>query len=214
MRARHRSRAARPELPRAAGSRVSFTRATTATARWWPRSMSIRTPGRSPSRDACARVDCGPISNPDGLRNQIEGGIVQGISRTLREEVTWDAERVTSVDWRTYRPWYLGDPVPVIECVLLNRADVGADGAGETSVTITAAAIGNAVFDATGVRLREVPFTPERVKRALETTFVEPGESLGATVCGSRTGRPAWRCCNALVPGRAPGGAAGAEPLS
>ena len=76
---------------------------------------------------------------------------------------------VTSIDWRTYRPWYLGDPVPVIECVLLNRTDVGADGAGETSVTITAAAIGNAVFDATGVRLREVPFTPERVKRALQT---------------------------------------------
>ena len=120
------------------------------------------------TRCVCA-LDCGPISNPDGLRNQIEGGIVQGISRTLREEVTWDAERVTSVDWRTYRPWYLGDPVPVIESVLLNRTDVAADGAGETSVTITAAAIGNAVFDATGVRLREVPFTPERVKRALES---------------------------------------------
>ena len=120
------------------------------------------------TRCVCA-LDCGPISNPDGLRNQIEGGIVQGISRTLREEVTWDAERVTSVDWRTYRPWYLGDPVPVIECVLLNRPDVGADGAGETSVTITAAAIANAVFDATGVRLREVPFTPERVSQALES---------------------------------------------
>jgi CO/xanthine dehydrogenase Mo-binding subunit len=120
------------------------------------------------TRCVCA-VDCGPISNPDGLRNQIEGGIVQGISRTLREEVTWDAERVTSVDWRTYRPWYLGDPVPVIESVLLNRPDVAADGAGETSVTITAAAIGNAVFDATGVRLRQVPFTPERVKQALES---------------------------------------------
>ena len=122
----------------------------------------------SVTRCVCA-LDCGPISNPDGLRNQIEGGIVQGISRTLREEVTWDAERITSIDWRTYRPWYLGDPVPVIECVLVNRTDVGADGAGETSVTITAAAIGNAVFDATGVRLREVPFTPERVKRALES---------------------------------------------
>jgi nicotinate dehydrogenase subunit B len=118
------------------------------------------------TRSVCA-LDCGPISNPDGLRNQIEGGIIQGISRTLREEVTWDAGRITSVDWRSYRPWYLGDPVPVIECVLLNRTDVGADGAGETSVTITAAAIGNAVFDATGVRLREVPFTSERVKRAL-----------------------------------------------
>ena len=120
------------------------------------------------TRCVCA-LDCGPISNPDGLRNQIEGGIVQGISRTLREEVTWDAERVTSVDWRTYRPWYLGDPVPVIESVLLNRPTSRRDGAGETSVTITAAAIGNAVFDATGVRLREVPFTPERVKRVLDS---------------------------------------------
>jgi nicotinate dehydrogenase subunit B len=112
-------------------------------------------------------LDCGPVSNPDGLRNQIEGGVMQGISRTLREEVTWDAERVTSVDWQTYPVWTLGDPVPAIESVLVNRTDVEASGAGETSVTLTAAAIGNAIFDATGIRLREVPFTPERVKRAL-----------------------------------------------
>lgn len=114
-------------------------------------------------------LDCGPVSNPDGLRNQIEGGVVQGISRTLREEVTWDDRRVTSVDWLTYPVWTLGDPVPAIESVLVNRTDVRADGAGETSVTLTAAAIGNAVFDATGARIREIPFTPERVKRALET---------------------------------------------
>ena len=113
-------------------------------------------------------LDCGPVSNPDGVRNQIEGGVIQGISRTLREQVTWDAERVTSVDWTTYRPWYLGDAVPVIESVLVNRPDVEACGAGETSITVTAAAIGNAIFDAAGVRLREVPFTPERVTRALQ----------------------------------------------
>ncbi len=113
-------------------------------------------------------LDCGPVSNPDGVRNQIEGGIIQGISRTLREEVTWDAGRITSVDWRTYPPWYLSDPVPVIESVLVSRHDAEASGAGETSVTVTAAAIGNAIFDATGARLREIPFTPERVMRALE----------------------------------------------
>ena len=113
-------------------------------------------------------LDCGPISNPDGLRNQIEGGVMQGISRTLREEVTWDAHRVTSVDWTGYSTWSLGDPAPVIESVLINRTDVEASGAGETSVTLTAAAIGNAVFDATGIRLREIPFTPERVKRGLD----------------------------------------------
>lgn len=62
-------------------------------------------------------LDCGPVSNPDGVRNQIEGGVIQEISRTLREEVTWDAERVTSVDWRTYGPWYPGDAVPLIESV-------------------------------------------------------------------------------------------------
>jgi CO/xanthine dehydrogenase Mo-binding subunit len=112
-------------------------------------------------------LDCGPVSNPDGARNQIEGGVIQGIGRTLREEVTWDAERVTSVNWTTYRPWYLGDAVPIIESVLVDRHDAEACGAGETSITVTAAAIGNAIFDATGVRIREVPFTPERVKAAL-----------------------------------------------
>lgn len=112
-------------------------------------------------------LDCGPISNPDGVRNQIEGGLIQGISRTLREEVTWDARSVTSVNWRSYQPFFLHDPLPVIESVLINRADVPATGAGETSVTVAAAAIGNAIFDATGVRLRQVPFTPERIKQAL-----------------------------------------------
>jgi CO/xanthine dehydrogenase Mo-binding subunit len=118
-------------------------------------------------RRCVAAMDCGPISNPDGLRNQVEGGIIHGISRALREEVTWNADRVTSIDWRTYRAWYLGDRVPVIESVLINRPEAEAMGAGETSITVTAAAIGNAIFDATGARVREVPFTPERVKAAL-----------------------------------------------
>jgi len=111
--------------------------------------------------------DSGPISNPDGLRNQLEGGAIQGISRTLLEEVTWDDQKITSVDWRTYKPLYLSSPVPTIEVVLLNRPDMPAMGAGETAVTVTPGAIGNAVFDATGVRLRQIPFTPERVKTAL-----------------------------------------------
>jgi CO/xanthine dehydrogenase Mo-binding subunit len=111
--------------------------------------------------------DCGPISNPDGLRNQLEGGALQGMSRALLEEVTWDTEKVTSIDWRTYRPLYLGAEVPKIETVLINRPDKEATGAGETSVTVTIAAIANAIFDATGARVREVPFTPERVKAAL-----------------------------------------------
>jgi len=111
--------------------------------------------------------DSGPVSNPDGLKNQIEGGALQGLSRALGEEVTWDAEKVTSVDWRTYHSLPIGFEVPSIETVLLNRPDEEATGAGETSITIIAAAVGNAVFDATGARLRQIPFTPERVKAAL-----------------------------------------------
>jgi CO/xanthine dehydrogenase Mo-binding subunit len=111
--------------------------------------------------------DCGPISNPDGLKNQIEGGALQGLSRALGEEVTWDAQKITSVDWRTYHSLPLGFDAPKIETVLLNRPDEEATGAGETSITIIAAAVGNAVFDATGARLRQVPFTPERLKAAL-----------------------------------------------
>ena len=72
-----------------------------------------------------------------------------------------------SIDWRTYRPWFVGEQVPTIETVLINRPDAAATGAGETSITVTAAAIGNAIFDATGARLRQLPFTPERVKAAL-----------------------------------------------
>ena len=111
--------------------------------------------------------DSGPISNPDGLRNQMEGGALQGMSRALLEEVTWDNEKVTSADWATYRTLPLGFAVPTIECVLIDRPDQQAMGAGETAITIVAAAIGNAVFDATGARIRQVPFTPERIKAAL-----------------------------------------------
>jgi nicotinate dehydrogenase subunit B len=112
-------------------------------------------------------VDAGPISNPDGLRNQCEGGTLQGMSRALGEEVTWDDHNITSVDWRTYHSLPLGFAVPKIEVVLLNRPDMPATGAGETAITVVAGAIGNAVFDATGVRLRQIPFSPENVKAAL-----------------------------------------------
>jgi CO/xanthine dehydrogenase Mo-binding subunit len=114
-----------------------------------------------------AANDVGPVSNPDGLRNQIEGGALQGMSRALLEEVTWDDQKVTSFDWRTYRTLPMGFAVPKIESILLNRPDEEATGAGETSITVIAAAIGNAIFDATGARLRQIPFTAERVKAAL-----------------------------------------------
>lgn len=111
--------------------------------------------------------DCGPISNPDGIRNQIEGGALQGMSRAFGEQVTWDDRKVTSIDWRTYRTLPAGFALPRIEIVLLNPTDVEACGAGETTITVVAPAIGNAIFDATGARVREVPFTPDRVRAAI-----------------------------------------------
>jgi nicotinate dehydrogenase subunit B len=116
-----------------------------------------------------ASQDSGPVSNPDGLRNQMQGGALQGVSRALYEEVMWSASTgaITSVDWRTYPVFEFGNPLPVIETVLLNPLNVPPLGAGECTITLVASAIGNAVFDATGVRLRQVPFTPERVMAAL-----------------------------------------------
>jgi len=115
--------------------------------------------------------DSGPISNPDGLRNQIEGGALQGMSRALGEEVTWDNEKVTSVDWQTYHSLPLGIEVPEFKVKLINRPDERATGAGETSITIVAAAIANAIFDATGARIRQAPFTSQRVKAALSESL-------------------------------------------
>ena len=112
-------------------------------------------------------ADCGPVSNPAGLRNQLEGGVLQGMSRALGEEVTWDEHQVTSASWATYHSLPLGMEVPAVHAVLVNRPDRDATGAGELSITLVAAAIGNALFDALGVRLREVPFTPARVQAAL-----------------------------------------------
>jgi CO/xanthine dehydrogenase Mo-binding subunit len=89
------------------------------------------------------------------------------MSRALVEQVTWNDQRVTSTDWETYPSPYLGIDVPTVEIVLLNRTGVPATGAGEAAITVVAAAIGNAIFDATGARIREVPFTPERVRTAL-----------------------------------------------
>ena len=126
-----------------------------------------RDSGRVTARRFVVAQDCGPISNPDGMRNQIEGGTLQGLSRALGEQVTWNDAQVTSIDWRTYPSLPLGMAAPAIESVLINHPDADANGAGETAITVVAAAVGNAIFDATGARVREVPFTPERIKAAL-----------------------------------------------
>jgi len=125
--------------------------------------------GRIAVKKFFASVDCGPISNPDGMKNQLEGGILQGMSRALGEEVTWDDKKVTSIDWRTFHSLTLGTEMPTVECVLINHTDGEVMGAGETCITLVASAIGNAVFDATGARLRQVPFTADRMKEALNT---------------------------------------------
>jgi nicotinate dehydrogenase subunit B len=128
--------------------------------------LDLQTGTVRPKRFVIA-LDCGPVSNPDGLRNQTEGGILQGMSRALVEEVTWNNRRVTSVDWETYHSLHLDYEMPTVETVFVTPANVPATGAGETAITVTPAAIGNAIFDATGARLRDLPFTAERVKAAL-----------------------------------------------
>ena len=114
-------------------------------------------------RVACAH-DGGLIVNPDGLRNQVEGNILQTLSRTLHEEVKFDRSRVTSVDWAGY-PILRFNEAPAVEVALIDRPELPPLGAGEAASAPVAAALGNAVFDATGVRLRRVPFTAERVRR-------------------------------------------------
>jgi nicotinate dehydrogenase subunit B len=111
--------------------------------------------------------DCGLIINPDGVTNQVEGNILQGVSRALFEEVTFDAEGVTSLDWKTY-PILKFTDVPDLDIVLINRPEMEALGAGEPSTIPVPAAIANAIFDAVGVRLREAPFTPKRVLAGLK----------------------------------------------
>jgi nicotinate dehydrogenase subunit B len=126
-----------------------------------------RRSGKIWARKFTVAHDCGLIINPDGLRHTIEGNIIQGISRTLWEEVKFDHKNVTSVDWLTYPILDMTEAPETIDCVYINRPERPATGAGEPSIRPVAAAIANAVFDASGVRLRRVPFSPDRVKGAL-----------------------------------------------
>ena len=111
--------------------------------------------------------DCGLIINPDGLRMQIEGNVIQGVSRTLFEEVQFDSSGVKAVDWASYPVLRFRD-IPEVEIVLLNRPEMPALGGAETPIVVVPAAIANAVFDATGVRYREIPLPPERVLAGLQ----------------------------------------------
>ncbi|MDB5881368.1 MAG: isoquinoline 1-oxidoreductase, partial [Ramlibacter sp.] len=110
--------------------------------------------------------DCGQVINPDGVINQVEGGIVQTISRTLMEEVRFDAGRVTSTDWASY-PIITFPDVPRIQVQLINHPDAAPWGAGEMAAAVVPAAVANAIYDAVGVRLRGLPFLPGKVKAGL-----------------------------------------------
>jgi CO/xanthine dehydrogenase Mo-binding subunit len=118
-------------------------------------------------RYVCAH-DVGMIVNPETLTHVIDRQLVYGTSRAMFEEVTFDANSVTSIDWLTYPVLHIGDIPEKIEIVLIKRPEAAPSGAAEMALGLVPAAIGNAVFDATGVRLRRVPFTPARVKAAIE----------------------------------------------
>jgi nicotinate dehydrogenase subunit B len=111
--------------------------------------------------------DCGLIINPDGLKNQIEGNIVQGVSRALMEEVKFDSSGIKTLDWKSY-PVIRFPEVPEIDTVLINRPEMPALGGGEPSSAPIAAAIANAIFDAVGVRIKDLPIKSEKIFLALE----------------------------------------------
>jgi len=108
--------------------------------------------------------DCGCIVNPALLHNTIEGNIVQATSRSLWEEVRFDRQKVTSVDWATYPILDITEAPEKIDIVLLDHPEIPPSGAGEPSSRPVAGAIANAIFDATGVRIRRAPFRPENLK--------------------------------------------------
>ena len=113
--------------------------------------------------------DCGQIINPDAVTAQIEGNIVATVSRVLKEELTFDRSAVTSLDWASY-PSITFPEVPEIVVELVDRPAERPWGAGEPTAAIVPSAVTNAIFDATGVRLRSVPFTPAKFLAALQGT--------------------------------------------
>ena len=121
------------------------------------------------TRFVCAH-DCGLIINPEALRTTIEANLMQSLGRSLKEEVTFDRSNVTSVDWITYPVTRASDVPARVEVLLINHPELPSSGAGEPSSRAVAAVIANAVFDATGARVRQAPLTPERVKAAIDAT--------------------------------------------
>jgi nicotinate dehydrogenase subunit B len=113
--------------------------------------------------------DCGQIINPDGVKSQLEGNVIQTVSRTLIEELKFDRSMVTSLDWESY-PILKFPDVPEIVMDLIDRPTERPWGVGEPAAAVVPSAISNAVFDAIGVRLRSVPYTPDKVKQAMRSS--------------------------------------------
>jgi len=126
-----------------------------------------RASGRIWAKRFTVAHDCGLVINPLTLRQTIEGNVVQGLSRTLFEEVRFAPDAVASVDWASYPILEMPDAPEAIEIVLIDRPEVAPSGAGEPTIRVIPAAVANAFFSATGVRLRRAPLNPERVKAAL-----------------------------------------------
>jgi nicotinate dehydrogenase subunit B len=115
-------------------------------------------------RNAVIAADAGQIIDSDGLANQLEGGFIQASSWTLKEQVLFDAEGIPGADWDSY-PILTFPEIPEVEVLLLDQPDEPSLGAGEATQGPTPAAISNAIYDATGLRLRDIPFLPETLKR-------------------------------------------------
>jgi nicotinate dehydrogenase subunit B len=116
---------------------------------------------------ANAAIDSGEIINPDGIKNQTEGGIIQSMSWTLFEGVTFDRTRITSIDWQTYPIARFGNIPDTIDVEVMERPGQPFLGTGEAAQGPTSAAIGNAIRDITGQRLRDLPLTQDRIAAAL-----------------------------------------------
>ena len=152
---------------RSAGAASPTRSATARAAPSSPKSMSIARPAGSGRASSRSPTTAARSSIPIGLTQTIEGNIVQGVSRTLWEEVKFDAKNVTSIDWMTYPILDITETPETIDVALIDRPEIAPTGGGEPSIRPVAAAIANAIFDATGVRIRRVPFSPDRVKQAL-----------------------------------------------
>jgi nicotinate dehydrogenase subunit B len=126
-----------------------------------------RATGKIWARKFTVAHDCGQIINPNGLHHAIENNVVQATSRTLWEEVKFDNKTVTSVDWKTYPILDVTETPEQVDIVMIDHPEIAPSGAGEASSRPVPAAIANAVFDATGVRIRRAPFTPDNVKSSL-----------------------------------------------